>query len=108
MNAWCAKFQNAGALSGALRQVPQLAAAVRALSSTAAASSSAASSACTVIRREVGNGGQQQQQHYALLKLHKPPVNSLNLEAIDELNDQVARLESDPQLAGVILTSVFI
>ena len=45
-------------------------------------------------------------ENYAILKLNKPPVNSLNLEAVNELNSKLDELEANVALKGVILTSV--
>lgn len=46
------------------------------------------------------------EKDYAILKLNKPPVNSLNLETLNKLNIQLDHFENDPKLKGIILTSV--
>ena len=47
-----------------------------------------------------------QTKEYAILKLNKPPVNSFNLPALNELNNLLDQVEHNPDLKGVILTSV--
>ena len=42
----------------------------------------------------------------ATVKLNKKPVNSLNLEFLDELVSTIDSLEKDEGCRGVILTSV--
>lgn len=37
--------------------------------------------------------------------MNKPPVNSLNLEFLDEINTQLCKLQKD-KIRGMILTSV--
>ena len=46
--------------------------------------------------------------NYIILSLNKTPVNSLNLEALTELNQTLDSVERDQKLKGVILTSVLI
>ena len=43
---------------------------------------------------------------YAILKLNRAPVNSLNLEFLTALNIQLDKLEENKSIDGVILTSV--
>ena len=47
-----------------------------------------------------------QTKEYAILKLNQPPVNSFNLPALNELNNLLDQVEHNPDLKGVILTSV--
>lgn len=42
---------------------------------------------------------------YAVLRMNKPPVNSMSLELLTELNIQLDKLENDKDISGVILTS---
>lgn len=42
---------------------------------------------------------------YAVLRMNKPPVNSLSLEFLTELNIQLEKLEQNKDINGVILTS---
>jgi len=43
----------------------------------------------------------------ATVTMNKPPVNSLNLEFLDEINTQLNKLQKD-KIRGMILTSVCI
>lgn len=42
----------------------------------------------------------------AVLKLKNPPVNSLSLEFLTELNINLEKLENDKTFQGIIITSV--
>lgn len=42
---------------------------------------------------------------YGVMKLNRPPVNSLNLEFLTELNIQLDKIEQNKDINGVILTS---
>ncbi|CAF0705140.1 unnamed protein product [Brachionus calyciflorus] len=44
-------------------------------------------------------------EEYAIFRLNKPPVNSLNLEYLNLLNNQLDEFERNPKLKGIILTS---
>lgn len=41
------------------------------------------------------------------MKMNKPPVNSLNLEFLDEIKTELNKLQND-KIKGMILTSVCI
>ena len=45
-------------------------------------------------------------EKYAVLKFNKPPVNSLNLEALLALNAKLDEIEETKEISSVILTSV--
>lgn len=42
----------------------------------------------------------------AVLKMRRPPVNSLTLEFLQEINQALVTLEQDKSCKGLILTSV--
>lgn len=42
----------------------------------------------------------------AVLSMNKPPVNSLNLEFLTELNIALEKVENDKNCKGLIITSV--
>ncbi|RMZ93199.1 enoyl- delta isomerase mitochondrial [Brachionus plicatilis] len=48
---------------------------------------------------------ENKEKGYAILKLNKGPVNSLNLEFLTELNIQLEKFEESKEIKGVILTS---
>jgi len=43
---------------------------------------------------------------FVILKLDRPPVNSLNLDAVKDLGYQIDIFEQNPDLKGVIIASV--
>ncbi len=45
-------------------------------------------------------------KEFVILKLDRPPVNSLNLDAVKDLGYQIEIFEQKPELKGVIITSV--
>ena len=59
-----------------------------------------------VQNRNASNFIVEKANDYAILKFNKPPVNSLNLDALKELKDQFEAFEIDSSVKGVVLTSV--
>lgn len=48
----------------------------------------------------------EQKKDYAILKLNRAPVNSLNLEFLTSFGIQLDKLEESKDINGIILTSV--
>ena len=48
----------------------------------------------------------EKQGKVAVLELNRKPVNSLNLDFVQEINAQLEKLENDQDCQGVIITSV--